>query len=114
MVLSALHPAGKSPDRTYPLSAEEMAAIVDDHAAALWRGQEAADGPFYRWLNTCLAAEAAGAPAEAPIAISRLAAGGAGIHWHETATDVVGYVPGIADARYVVSRFSFPHWIRPT
>jgi hypothetical protein len=98
--------------RALALSAEEMATLVDDHASALWRGDEAADSPFYRWLTSCLEPNDTREPIGDPIAVSRLAAGGAGIRWHETATAIVGYVPGVPNARYVVSRFAVPGWLR--
>jgi hypothetical protein len=94
------------------LSAVEMAHIVDEHVAALWRGEESGDGPFYRWLGSCLRTGDAPEPAGRPAAISRLAAGGTGIRWHETPTAILGFVPGVRDACYVVSRYACPPWFR--
>jgi len=98
--------------RSAPLTAGEMAMLVDEHASALWRGEEAADSPFYLWLSTCLHTAHGQEPPHGPVAISRLAAGGAGIRWYESPTEIVGYVPGVMNAHYVIPRHAFPTWIR--
>lgn len=96
--------------RSSALTADEMAQIVDEHAAALWRGHESVDDPFYRWLGSCLRATTEPEPSGRPAAVSTLAAGGAGIRWHETPSAIIGCVPGLRDAQYVIPRYACPPW----
>lgn len=90
------------------LSISELATLVDAHAASLWRGEEDSDGDFYEWLLACWTECDEGEPATAPLAISRLAAGGSGIRWYESIFDYFGYVQGDQRHRYVVPKSAAP------
>lgn len=80
--------------RAEPLSCRALAHAVDNHVAALWRGEENVDDDFFVWLTSLWSPTAAPEPKGEPAAISALGAGGVGIRWHETGTTFLGYVPG--------------------
>lgn len=76
-------------------SACEIAQLYDRAAADLWRG----DGDAMRRIADRLEATwGAGPPEPAapPAAVSLHGGGGRGIRWYDTATEVLGFVPGRA------------------
>jgi len=76
-----------------PVSPARWLASAQDQAlAALWRG-EGSDA-FGSWLAAFWRPSARPEPAAAPLAISVLGGGGAGVRWHEESGVLLGYVPG--------------------
>lgn len=93
---------------TTPLSGSRLAGLVDQHLAALWRGDEAADSPFFAWLASCWRMEPIGAPVNGQRARSVLAAGGLGITWIETNGAILGSIQGHQEGHYRVSAHATP------
>jgi hypothetical protein len=91
-----------------PLTTRRLAQSVDQHLAALWRGDEDVDHAFFRWLASWWEATDSTRPALQPDAVSVLGAGGVGIHWYQTTTEILGYVPGREDGCYRVPITSSP------
>lgn len=90
------------------LTGHLLAGLIDEHLAALWRGEEAADDAFFRWFASCWRPEPVAEPNVAPAARSVLAAGGLGIHWFELRDAIVGVIPGRHEGHYRVSPDSPP------
>lgn len=80
------------------MDAAQFARLYDRYLAALWRGDNVA--AFGAWLDAHWAPAEQPEPATPPAAMSPLGGGGRGIRWYETATGIVGYVPGFARACY--------------
>ncbi len=104
--VDVLQPVIDLPSRT--LTAHELASIIDEHAAALWRGDEDIDDLFYGWFASCWTLSQSLEPEDPPSARSVLAAAGIGIRWYESPTELHGYVAGRSGSHYVVSRFATP------
>lgn len=77
-----------------PLTPRILAHAVDNHVAALWRGEENIDDDFFVWLTSLWSPSAAPEPNGDPSAVSVLGAGGVGIRWYDAGATFVGYVPG--------------------
>lgn len=90
------------------LTGETIAALVDEHLAALWRGDETEEHPFHTWLSSCWRFEPPCAPGSRPVAQSVLAAGGYGIHWFEMGSAIIGIVPGYQQGHYRIPTVAIP------
>lgn len=90
------------------LTETQLASLVDQHLAALWRGDEASDNPFFAWLASCWRPEPATEPARGRRARSVLAAGGLGITWIESPSAIMGFIQGHREGHYRVSPYSAP------
>lgn len=88
------------------VSAVELAHAYDAYISALWRG-DANVAPFEAWLSRCWHPGPTSLPTAPPTAISPCGGRGWGIHWHDTATAVLGYVPG-AGGCYLVPLDAVP------
>jgi hypothetical protein len=87
------------------LSGATLAHLVDNHLAALWRGEAAADNPFFTWLSSCWRSEPFQEPPTGASSRSVLAAGGLGIDWFDTPGAIVGVIPGHREGHYRVSPY---------
>jgi hypothetical protein len=90
------------------LTTRDLALIVDQHVAALWRGDENIDHAFFSWLASWWRPSEAPEPGTPPSAVSVLGAGGVGIRWYETPAGSVGYVEGRPNGCYRVPTSAVP------
>jgi hypothetical protein len=96
-MVSEIDPIGSLPPSLLEpalLTPRDLATAVDQHLAALWRGDESVDDPFFRWLASCWTSNASPEPATPPQAVSILGAGGGGIRWYEMGSEFIGYAEG--------------------
>jgi hypothetical protein len=103
-------PPPPSPGTPTP-TLRELASMVDEHSAALWRGDEDIDSDFFRWFASCLCFGTVAEPTGPAVARSVLAAGGFGIRWYETPTEFTGFIPGRSNARYVIPKSEIPSFL---
>jgi hypothetical protein len=91
-----------------PLTTRDLALIVDQHVAALWRGDENVDHAFFSWLASWWRSSETPAPSTPPSAVSVLGAGGVGIRWYETPAGSLGYVESRPNGCYRVPTSAVP------
>jgi len=85
-------------------SAVQIASQYDRCFATLWRGDGTTVNALEAWLKPFWTEEYQPEPAAKPDAVSVFGGSGNGIRWFETATLILGYVPGCLDRCYKVPR----------
>lgn len=86
------------------MNAAQIARLCDQHLTRVWRdgsGNPALDAGWLEqwWVDDCTPE-----PSAPPMAVSVLAAGGAGIRWREVDQELVGHVPNRAGGCYRIPR----------
>jgi hypothetical protein len=86
------------------MNAAQLAAIYDEHLTQIWRNGSGHPALDRGWLEQWWTADCPKEPNSPPDATSILAAGGAGIRWRETDTELLGYVPSRIGGCYRVPK----------
>lgn len=91
---------------TARITARAIAARYDEDLAARWQCGATTNSSFGSWLESYWRTDAPPEPPIRPAAVSGLGWGSEDetIHWYETATSVLGYVPGYFDRCYQIPR----------
>jgi hypothetical protein len=86
------------------MNARQIAHIFDKHFTDVWRRGSGNPVLEQGWLEQWWTEDSADEPEGEPVAISVLAAAGAGIRWRETERELIGYVPTRPGGCYRIPR----------
>jgi hypothetical protein len=84
------------------LTADDLHRVYATYMSAIWRG-DPASLTIETWLTRHWRDHAPIVPSTGPVAVNPHGAGGHGIYWHESASVILGVVPGRTGC-YLVKR----------